>query len=89
MFGKLSPEMEANEGRIAAKANAQRIAKEAQEAFAKMLRDDGVDIESVKLPEFKKTAIPAAPKVDAEQAAKKIQAQREAEKAKAAALEVP
>ena len=42
MFGKLSPEMEANEGRIAAKASAKRIAEEAQEAFAKMLRD-GID----------------------------------------------
>ena len=92
MFGKLSPEMEANEGRIAAKANAQRIAREAQEAFEKMMRDDGVDVEPVKVPVFKKApvAVPvAAPKVDAEQAAKKIQAQREAEKGEAAALEVP
>ena len=86
--------MEANEGRIAAKANAQRIAREAQEAFEKMMRDDGVDVEPVKVPVFKKApvavAVPvAAPKVDADQAAKKMQAQREAEKAKAAALEVP
>ena len=42
MFGKLSPEMEANEGRIAAKVEAQRIAKAAQDEYAKMLVD-GID----------------------------------------------
>ena len=60
MFGKLSPEMEANEGRIAAKANAQRIAREAQEAFEKMMRDDGVDVEPVKVPVFKKAPVAVA-----------------------------
>ena len=42
MFGKLSPEMEANAGRIAAKAEAQRIAKAAQDEYVKMLFD-GID----------------------------------------------